>query len=287
MTHKPLILKAMTLAMTFSVATPAAAWWDLGHAAVCDFSLQLVSPTVREHIEALLTVEDQERMLTSETFGSGCKWPDRIKDERTATLPWHYFNIDPGVSRVADQPHPEAGDILVALREQLAILADENAKPVDRTEALRFVGHFVGDIHQPMHLARIDDDGGNLHLIALPGALATLLGEPDRRETNMHAVWDGYLLRYAVSARGASLLELMDPIEPPDTLTPLEWAEESLRLNRAPAVGYAADAPLQQLTEDYLQRHSDTAILRVGEAAHRLAALLNDALANASPQVNQ
>ncbi len=278
MLNRPSTYKALTAAALISLSLPAAAWWDLGHAAVCNYGLELVSPAVRAEVEQLLAVEDPSSDIGPETFGSGCIWPDRIKSDRKNTQHWHYFNISPDIDRVAEQPHPEEGDILVALDEQLAILGDNSAGQADRAQALRFVGHFVGDLHQPMHLARADDWGGNGHRLKLPAALAELLGEGDRRKTNMHAVWDGLLLRYAIGKEASSLVDLLRPVSPPSQGTPLDWAQESVELSRAPVVRYAGETPLQTLTEAYLENNYEMAVIRVSQAAHRLAAMLEATL---------
>jgi len=277
------LIVTMTLALLVvtSCYTPRAkAWWDMGHSAVCEAALQWLTPEARLQLETLLSISDDSRFIEPETFGRSCTWADRIKPKRRDTAPWHYFNVPAGILSVTGLPKPKGGDALTALEQQVKLLGDANNSPESRAEALRWVGHLVGDIHQPMHVGYEDDWGGNKYRLQLPESTAVLLGEKERQSTNMHAVWDGYLLIFASKAQGQSILAQVvdgkvDSAAGSQELDPTRWANESLLLLNAPSVAYATDNRLASLESEYLEAHSDTAIARLRLAGIRLARLLN------------
>ena len=95
-------------------------------------------------------------------------------------------------SRSARPPTTRRGDcpggrcIVAAIAADHAVLANPASSIEDRAEALRFLIHFMGDLHQPMHVADNGDRGGNRRIVYLDGD-----------STNLHAVWDGKLLERA------------------------------------------------------------------------------------------
>ncbi|PIE39593.1 MAG: hypothetical protein CSA53_00730 [Gammaproteobacteria bacterium] len=253
------------------VANPAKAWWDLGHRAVCDVALETVNAKTRVAVEQLLA--------PGERFGAACIWADAIKSERPETAPWHYINTKPGDTDLSQVHRSAEGDILTALQEQIDILSDCARSPAQRREALRFVGHLVGDIHQPLHVAYQEDLGGNLYRVNLPPALAASLGE-EGGTSNMHAVWDGLLLVYASRDRRQSLYQLLQshPADGDVSAEPETWANESLALVNDPALAYLKELRVNTLTEAYFQQNWPKAVRRLSAAAQRLAYVLQQSL---------
>jgi nuclease S1 len=126
-------------------------------------------------------------------FVDSSTWAD---DERTVlpdTAPWHFIDIPLGASEsdIAIYCPSATSCITAALSTQLAILRDQRSSPQARAEALRFIIHFVGDIHQPLHDATNNDRGGNCVPVAFFGNM------PQERNTafesyspNLHSIWD-------------------------------------------------------------------------------------------------
>lgn len=252
-------------------SAPSQAWWDMGHAAVCDAAQGQLSPSARAVLDDL---------LQGERFGPACSWADRIKKERPESRSWHYLNVERDTTSVRRVTPPEDGDIITALKRYRAVLANTAAPHSDRAEALRFVAHFVADIHQPLHIGLAEDWGGNRYPVALSKAWQRFFGEEDRDSTRIHQVWDGYLPLYTVTTQQQSLLALTQAVMPNNTSSdPIEWADESLRLSRQASVGYVNGDPLRTLNESYLANHSELAIARLGLAARRLSDLLEQTLA--------
>ena len=164
------------LALLSSALAPSSAWaWgNEGHQIIALIAADRLSPATRAEVADLLGGDARPTMENVST------WADYIRLTRRDTAPWHYVNIEitaSGYNATTDCP---AEDCVVAQVEKDArIIADHQlAKPV-RAEALRFLIHFVGDLHQPLHCADNRDRGGN--------EVAVLIGA---EETNLHAVWD-------------------------------------------------------------------------------------------------
>ena len=205
-------------------------------------------------------------------------WADWIRGEPEweHSAAWHYMNIPDG-ARLEDYRHPPEGDILWAIRSFGARLADRQAPIAERRDALRFLVHFAADIHQPLHVGRESDRGGNMIDID-PGT-----GGP----VNLHRFWD----TDAVALSGlevedyvrnlAGLIEANAPAWEQDML--MDWARESQILR--PEV-YDFGGRGNRLTRDYLENAERITRVRLAQAGVRLAAEVNRALcgpAEASP----
>jgi len=96
--------------------------------------------------------------------------------------PWHYVNIGDDETYETAQKNPE-GDVVEAIQRLTGVLRDSQATPQDKVVAVKFLVHFVGDIHQPLHVGRHDDQGGNTIQVQWFGA-----------PSNLHKVWDEQLI---------------------------------------------------------------------------------------------
>jgi hypothetical protein len=120
-------------------------------------------------------------------------WADDIRRQRPETAPWHYTNIPRAAPR-----HPLAeycgatGCITKALAEELVILKDKSAAPAKRAEALRFVVHFVGDLHMPLHSSDNNDLGGNC--VPVNYFRRRPRAHNNSFSPNLHSIWDTAML---------------------------------------------------------------------------------------------
>lgn len=260
----PKSLRYLSLAFTTVVSSHSYAWWHVGHAEICSTALPLLTAKADAEVRALLQGED---------FGAACGWADDVRPERPETSPWHYLNVPAAVDDVNLVERPADGDVLSAIEQQGEILANHSADFEQRQEALKWVGHFVGDMHQPMHLGLAEDWGGNKYRLSIPPMEKKALRESKRDRTNMHAVWDGYLLIHWQNQHGDT-----PAIAPADIKVagePTDWANETLRVLRAPAVRYATDDRIRELSFAYMDANAAAAQQQNTIAAYRLAALLN------------
>ena len=144
-----------------------------------------------------------------------------------------------------------------------------------------WIGHLVGDLHQPFHVAYAEDLGGNRVYLSLSSNLQQILGET-RERVNMHAVWDGLISRYArhLEATGNAPQRnvLNDSIV--ELKIPADWADENIAILNDPATGYLPAYRQASLSEAYLRKQAPIAADRQRLAAYRLALLLNQLLGN-------
>ena len=155
---------------------PALAWGKTGHRVVAAIADTELSGLARAQIEQILG--------PGESLDEAANWPDEMRSapgefwQKTAT-PWHYVTLN---GTVYDHAPPE-GDALEALDRFTKTLQNPNASRADKQLALRFVVHLVGDLHQPLHVGKCCDKGGN-------DVKVSWFGKP----TNLHAVWDSQLV---------------------------------------------------------------------------------------------
>jgi hypothetical protein len=169
---------------------------------------------------------------------------------------------------------------LTAIANDLAVLSSASTPAVDRLAALKFLGHWLGDIHEPLHVSFVDDRGGNN--IAVSGECQGVL----------HAAWDKCLLLKAigedVSAAAGSLIGSMTPAmsEQWTATQPRDWANESFTIARDARTGYCTQQPgscalpAGAVTIDAAYIAASTSVIReqLQKAGVRLAHLLDGAL---------
>ncbi|WP_260924936.1 S1/P1 nuclease [Novosphingobium sp. 9] len=212
-----------------SLATPAMAWGYLGHATVGEIAMANVKPATRAAIQRLMKsqsgLDTPECAMTS--IDKVATWPDCIKGEKgrwAFQSSWHY----------QDQPVCGTFDIKANCRDgtcvtaQIArnekLLADRKLAPVLRLEALSFVVHFVGDVHQPLHVGENEDLGGN--------TVKAQYGDAPGR--NLHSIWDTTLAERAITSARPPLVRVYSKAERAEMSggTPEDWARESYEISR-------------------------------------------------------
>jgi len=289
--------RALTpLAVVALLAGPCAfAWSHLGHWLVGDLAQPLLTPAAQAQVALLLKGEPDP------TLAGVASWADELRstdsDLAKKSSKWHYVDLDPNRCEYVPQRMCPDGDcVIAAIDAQRKILADTAQAPEARRDALKFLVHFIGDIHQPLHAgSRQDaegrtDAGGNKYQISLRTAVAPAFrggkrhvpGQPTA--TNLHAVWDYYELESALlppEAYAAKLRQEGIPQIKPEALgSPADWAVESCKGINANGL-YALDSDGQwqhKLGGAYLDAKRPYAEERVRTAAGRLAAVLNEAL---------
>jgi hypothetical protein len=147
------------------------------------------------------------------------------------------------------------------------VLADNRAPEFERAEALLFLAHFVGDLHQPMHTGLAEDRGGN-------DVAVTFFGFP----TNLHALWDVYLPAGFIhdwreyAGEQAALISDTERSQWLDSSL-AEWVQESHHLAHSHAY------PVQpNLGENYYRRNREIVELRLRQGGVRLAGIINKQL---------
>ena len=190
----------------FLFCTPSSAWaWGCeGHQVIALIAERNLTPHALEMVNQILHGSPIDPILSryckegpDDAMADGSTWADDIRASRPDTAPWHYVDIPLGTSRreiARFCPLPESC-VTQAITAQLAVLRSPGNDPRKKAEALRFVIHFVGDVHQPLHAATNDDQGGNCVPVAFFDAVPQLRNpETESYAPNLHGVWDVNIL---------------------------------------------------------------------------------------------
>jgi hypothetical protein len=251
-------------------STIAVAFGPDGHLIAGYLAEPRLCPEVREEIRAI----DREVRDDLGDFPALGLWADRIRSDPAwqYSAPWHYMNVereptDIAAARAAIRAHqhPPEGDVLEAIERFSAELADRGRAARTRANALRFLVHFVVDIHQPLHVGSVSDRGGNEIDVVYGG-----------ESTNLHRFWDTDVIELrGLSARqyARGLAELAEPGSA--DADPITWAAESLLLRPRVYRGVAARAGVQTLSAAYLSEAQSITERRLAAAGTRLAQTLN------------
>ncbi len=235
-------------------APQAFAWGKEGHQVVAELAQSQLTPKARAEVDKLLATEP------GATLSSIASWADEQRDRSTAA--WHYVNFPRGTcTYVPERDCKDGNCVVAAISRQLEILKS-SAPAAERLTALKYLVHFVGDVHQPLHAGYADDKGGNTYQVRL--------GD---RGTNLHSLWDSGLLRTMgdPAQLTASLLP-ESKAAPVDKLDPKVFAEESCKVVQAD--GFYPD---RFVDEAYQAKFTPVIRARLAAAGARLAAMLNKA----------
>ena len=257
---------------------PAFGWGGEGHSLIARIAWVQLTPAVQARVSEILGPGVSIQSIAS--------WADQVRTQRRETGPWHYIDIP------IDQPHldmardcPKGDCVIARIEDFRKALKDPATAPLTRREALMFLVHFVGDMHQPLHCADNGDQGGNKVLVKYG----------DRggdRPYNLHSLWDSGLLDNMPNFFTGTV-----PRE--DILFPLysraseegarkwskgtveDWAEQIHKIAQKVTYGklpkVAAGTP-EPIGTAYERKAEDVIAIEIEKAGARLALVLNEAL---------
>jgi hypothetical protein len=159
-----------------AVCPSAFGWGGEGHALIVRIAEAQLTARARDQIAAILG--------PGKTLVSIASWADEVRRSRPETGTWHYVDIP------IDRAHldmardcPKGQCVIAKIEEFEKVVADQSAPAAERREALMFLVHFIGDMHQPLHSSDNRDKGGNDVQVQLAN-----------RRLNLHSLWDTALL---------------------------------------------------------------------------------------------
>jgi hypothetical protein len=258
------------LLAALAIAPSVHAWGRQGHAIVAALAQRQLSPAAEAEVERLLAPEH------TTALADVASWPDELRDDATrqdlskATARLHYINFRADDCIYVPTRDCQDGQCVVdGLARYVAILADRGQPDAARLEALKFVVHFVGDVHQPLHAGYRDDKGGNAYQVQFQG-----------KGSNLHSVWDSGLLSthgkdwsaYAQELQARPAQTMPAPIAPLDNPY-AQWAEQSCAATR----DIYPDG--HKIDDAYVAAELPVAERQLRIAGVRLAEVLNRALA--------
>jgi hypothetical protein len=222
------------------------------------------------------------------TFSKACIWPDHPRKRPSE----HFVNLPRSAVRIGDTPCPlDTPCLVTAIDADFAVVSRAGVTDAEKLAALKFLGHWVGDVHQPLHVSFKDDRGGNE------------IDEEGPCANNLHAVWDTCIIRRKLGTNlqriAADLRASVTAAERTqwNSTAAKEWANESFAITTAEDVEYCvktetgcwyeADNEVLDPDEDkktvivdeaYIAKHLPTVKQRLTQAGIRLGRLLNRAL---------
>jgi S1/P1 Nuclease len=274
----------------------AHAWGDDGHKVVALIAQKCLTPSTKKQVTAMLRSDTDD--LTKHDIASSATWADKYrdfnhrKDHYTHTQNWHFVDIEvdsPDLNAACfghpplpgGQPASDGPDKICATDKINQFGAELRASDTDAEErvmALKFILHFVGDIHQPLHSSDNHDRGGNDVKVIVDGF-------PHKSKDELH----GFLDTQFVDALGtppsslvASLLSNITPAQAKEWATgmPEDWAKEAFAVSLADVYGNPplSKGEVQHLDSSYVNKVEKDVKLQLSRAGVRLAFFLNQAL---------
>lgn len=288
---KPLL--AMLSVCLLLAPQAALAWGFAGHEVVAAIARNYLTPEVRQRVDQLLAADTDS--LTSHDMASEATWADRYRGAgHPETASWHFVDIEldhPDLAAAcygfptpasAASAGPKDDCVVDKITEFSAEMRSPTTAPAERLLALKYLLHFVGDVHQPLHAADNHDRGGNCVLLALSGP----------RSTNLHSYWDTTVVQALGDDPNALAQTLIAQITPAQKVAwekgdAKAWAMESYEIAKQSVYaigskpGCDRDRPPLSLPNSYATMARSVAALQLEKAGVRLAAILSADLSGA------
>ncbi|MBC7785618.1 MAG: S1/P1 nuclease [Burkholderiales bacterium] len=262
----------LVLGFLFLLPRQAAAWGGEGHQIVALVAERHMTPGTLKTVHELLDGAD----ISDAEIAN---WADQIREDRPKSGPWHYVNIPVDSAGFDRNRDANRGDnVIDKIDEFTRVLADKTKPKPERAEALKFLVHLIGDIHQPLHCAdRNRDRGGN-------DVPTMFLDQP--KPLTLHRVWDTDMLRsYIGRSPIADYATALDKRVPAASFakiaagTPTDWANQSLAVAvKSVYPGVPTNGQLFKVNQKYIDAHRRAIDEQLVSGGYRLAKALNGML---------
>lgn len=233
-------------------------WGKTGHRVVGEVAADYLSGSAKRKIK---------KILNGQSLAFVSTFADEIKSDRRykAFGPWHYVNF-PFDKKYGEEPPSEYGDLVMGIERCILLLKSDTTSEDDKTFYLKLLVHFIGDLHQPLHVGRGEDKGGNDIQVQWFG-----------NGSNLHRVWDTNM----IEEYGMSYEELSDNLpaikrrerKEIQSGALLDWVYESQDLAQKV---YASANKGEKLGYKYMYDHFSTVRIQLQKGGLRLAKILND-----------
>ena len=253
------IITTLFLSFAFiNTMNTSAKWSATGHRTVGQIASQYLTPKAKREIKRLL---NKESLALVSTYADDIKSDKRYNKFYT----WHYINMPLDADYDVSKQNPE-GDLVSGIAYCKSVITDKNASDEDKAFYLKLLIHFIGDLHQPMHVGLEEDKGGNDFKVKWFYS-----------DTNLHSVWDrkmidDYGMSYSELAKNRDYLS-KDQIKELQKGTVIDWVNETHKLTREV---YAYTKEGDNLRYEYSYKFMNVARKQMQLAGIRLAKTLND-----------
>lgn len=261
--------------MMLAVLSPSlvSAWGAIGHAAIANTAWELLNDSTKEKVSKYLPRDASLESIASlaDVYGESPQgnWSAHL----------HYVNMNSGQTQFEMAVDCVNGCVVAAILNNTALLVNQTflSALVDEPNPLEFLVHFVGDVHQPLHVGWGSDRGGNTVNVTF-----------FNRQTELHAVWDtGMIENFNYDWNGWSeyLLKIIQNNETiisqyTQTMDPSQWADESFAYVRTDVYNFNPNATAEvsdtppYLGSHYYNHNLPIVTERLTAASIRLSALL-------------
>jgi hypothetical protein len=269
---------------------PARAWGQGGHYTVCEIGYLNLTPAAKAEVDRLVALDGRFA-----SFTETCTFPDNPVSRASE----HFANYPRSDRRIRPGCPGGRPCVLGAIESDLAILRSRSSSDSEKSTAILYIGHWYGDLHQPLHISFADDRGGNS--VTAPGPCSGSF------QASLHSVWDTCVVERRIFSPGTDRLAraraaariLAASITNGQRRNwvrsqPWQWAGESFKITIAGRTGYcvrkadacwysdtkrefaAGDPQRSQLVDEaYLDRAKPIVETRLKRAGIRLADALN------------
>jgi hypothetical protein len=220
----------------FATAPTLRGWGCKGHQTVALLAEKHLTPEAKQMVQTLLSGNPIDPSLKRfcgnvglDAMADSATWADDERSVDPSTGPWHFIDVPLGATQQnqVEQFCGAAGCVTQAITQQLAILKDKTATPANRATALRFILHFVGDLHQPLHATDNDDRGAN----CVP--LTYFRRKPHDKNNsytpNLHHIWDTEIVERQME--GADPEEFATTLDTMFTASFAAWQQGGMQLD--------------------------------------------------------
>ncbi len=234
-----------------------AVWGKTGHQITAHIAQQHLNEQAKTAIAELL---EGENMAAVSNYADDIKKIQAFKKYS----PWHYVNF-PFDERYGDSPVSEKGDLVMGIETCIALLKDSSTERSERIFYLKLLIHFMGDLHQPLHVGRASDRGGNDIQVRWYD-----------QGSNLHRVWDIDIIDHF----GMNYSEWSESLPKPNAQLKakilegnvIDWVHESQELSK---MVYASATIGEKLEAEYLNTHIKIVREQLVKGGLRLAKVLN------------
>lgn len=256
--NKLVTLIIFTIILQYQSNAKTPYWGATGHRTIGEIAEKHLSSKAIKQINLLL---DHQGLAMASTYGDDIK-SDRKYDKYYS---WHYVNF-PFDKKYEESDKNKEGDIVMGIERCIKVLKDPMATKKDKVFYLKFLVHLIGDLHQPLHVGRAEDKGGNdIKLLW------------HYKKTNLHRVWDSDMIEffnmsYTELARNTKHLSKAQ-IKNIQSGSILDWTYESQELAKKVYTSAKAD---EKLSYRYSYDHFPLVRSQLQKSGIRLAKILND-----------
>jgi len=255
---KKLNILFLAFLLCVQVAVSSEDWGKTGHRATGEIAQEYLTKKAQRAID---------KLLKGQSLAFVANYGDDIKSDAAYRSygPWHYVNF-PFDSTYEAHPKSEQGDLIRGIQTCIEVLKNENSTEADKIFHLKMLVHFIGDLHQPLHVGLAEDKGGNDRQVRW-----------FKDGTNLHTVWDttmieDYTMSYTELAKNADKLSNAQ-LQLLQQGTVIDWMYESRSLCKEI---YANTEIGDKLGYRYMYDYMNVVRSQLQKAGIRLAVVLNE-----------